>query len=222
MSRGGSGGHTRVKTSRGRTAQSNRWLERQLNDPYVKRAKAEGYRSRAAYKLIELDERFGFLRGAKRIVDLGIAPGGWAQVVRLKCPKAKVAGIDLLPVDPIEGVDIAQMDFMDDAAPGWLAEALGGQADVVLSDMAANTVGHQQTDHLRTMALVETAVDFACQILRKDGHFVAKSLAGGSDSEMVSILKANFATVKHAKPPASRSGSSEWYVVAMGFKGGER
>ena len=219
MSRGGSGGRTRVKTARGRSAQSTRWLERQLNDPYVKRAKAEGYRSRAAYKLIELDERFAFLKGAKRVVDLGIAPGGWSQVVGKVCKGARIVGIDLLPTDPIENVIITQMDFMHDAAPGWLIEQLEGPADLVLSDMAANTVGHQQTDHLRTMGLVEAAVDFAIQVLRPGGHFVAKSLAGGSDSTLVNTLKQNFASVKHAKPPASRSGSSEWYVVAMGFKG---
>jgi 23S rRNA (uridine2552-2'-O)-methyltransferase len=219
VSRGGSGGKTRVKTARGRTTSSNRWLARQLNDPYVKRAKAEGYRSRAAYKLIELDEKFGFLKGAKRVVDLGIAPGGWAQVVRQRCPGAVVAGIDLLPVDPIDGVAIALMDFMDDAAPAWLIDALGGSADLVLSDMAANTVGHQQTDHLRTMALVEAGAHFAVDVLKPGGAFVAKSLAGGSDSDLVGLLKRNFTTVKHAKPPASRTGSSEWYVVAMGFKG---
>ena len=219
MSRGGTGGHTRVKTARGRTTSSNRWLERQLNDPYVKRAHAEGYRSRAAYKLIELDEKFGFLKGVKRVVDLGIAPGGWAQVVGRQCPGAKVVGIDLLPVDPISGVDIVQMDFMDDAAPIWLIDHLGSAPDIVLSDMAANTVGHPQTDHLRTMGLVEAAVDFAVQVLRPGGTFVAKSLAGGGDAALVAILKANFASVKHAKPPASRKGSSEWYVIAMGFKG---
>jgi 23S rRNA (uridine2552-2'-O)-methyltransferase len=219
MSRGGSGGRVRVKTSRGRTAQSNRWLERQLNDPYVKRAKAEGYRSRAAYKLIELDERFGFLAGKRAIVDLGIAPGGWAQVVRKRCPKARVAGIDLLPVDPIEGVAIVQMDFMADAAPAWLMAAIGGPADLVLSDMAANTVGHPQTDHLRTMALVETALDFALQHLAPGGDFVAKVLAGGADNDLVTMLKQHFTHVKHAKPPASRKGSSEWYVVAQGKKG---
>ena len=219
MSRGGGGGKVRVKTARARTAQSTRWLARQLNDPYVKRAKAEGYRSRAAYKLIELDERFGFLKGVKRVVDLGIAPGGWSQVVRKLCPNARIVGIDLLPTDPIDGVIIAQMDFLADEAPNWLLEQLEGQADLVLSDMAANTVGHQQTDHLRTMGLVETAVDFAVQILRPGGTFVAKSLAGGGDSSLVDTLKRNFASVKHAKPPASRSGSSEWYVVASGFKG---
>lgn len=220
MSRGGSGGRTRVKTARGRTAASTRWLERQLNDPYVKRAKAEGYRSRAAYKLIELDQKFGFLRGVKRVIDLGIAPGGWSQVVKKRQPSTIVVGIDLLPVDPIEGVIIAQMDFMDEGAPGWLTEQLGGLADLVLSDMAANTVGHQQTDHLRTMGLVEAGAYFAIEVLKPGGAFVAKSLAGGSDADLVTLLKRNFTTVKHAKPPASRTGSSEWYVVAQGFKGG--
>jgi len=219
MSRGGSAGRTRVKTAKGRKVGSTRWLERQLNDPYVKRAKAEGYRSRAAYKLMELDERFGFLKGAKRVIDLGIAPGGWAQVVRKNCPKAHVVGIDLLPVEPLEGVIIAQMDFMADEAPDWLMEALDGPADIVLSDMAANTVGHPQTDHLRTMGLVEAGLDFACQVLRPGGHFVAKVLAGGADNDLVAALKRNFTSVKHAKPPASRKGSSEWYVIASGFKG---
>jgi 23S rRNA (uridine2552-2'-O)-methyltransferase len=215
----GGGLRQRVKTARGRTAASTRWLERQLNDPYVRKARAEGYRSRAAYKLIELDERFHFLRGAERVVDLGIAPGGWTQVVRKMCPRAKVAGIDLLPVDPIEEVTIFQMDFMDDAAPGLLADALGGPADIVLSDMAANTVGHQQTDHLRTMALVEAGGLFATEVLRKGGTYVAKVLAGGADHGLVAELKRNFQTVKHAKPPASRKESSEWYVIAQGFKG---
>jgi len=219
MSRGGSAGRTRVKTAKGRKVGSTRWLERQLNDPYVKRAKAEGYRSRAAYKLMELDGRFGFLKGAKRVIDLGIAPGGWAQVVRKNCPKAHVVGIDLLPVEPLEGVIIAQMDFMADDAPDWLMEALDGPADIVLSDMAANTVGHPQTDHLRTMGLVEAGLDFACQVLRPGGHFVAKVLAGGADNDLVAALKRNFTSVKHAKPPASRKGSSEWYVIASGFKG---
>ncbi len=219
MSRGGSGGKTRVLTARKRTAQSTRWLERQLNDPYVKRAKAEGYRSRAAYKLIELDERFAFLKGTRRIIDLGIAPGGWSQVVKKRLPDSVVAGIDLLPVDPIDGVTILLLDFMDDTAPGLLHAALGGPADLVLSDMAANTVGHTQTDHLRTMGLVEAAVEFACEVLKPGGAFVAKVLAGGADSDLVAVLKRNFTAVKHAKPPASRKGSSEWYVVAQGFKG---
>jgi 23S rRNA (uridine2552-2'-O)-methyltransferase len=216
---GGGGGHQRVRTARNRTASSTRWLERQLNDPYVRRAKADNYRSRAAYKLLELDERFGLLKGVKSVVDLGIAPGGWSQVVRRRVPGAKVAGIDLLPTDPIDGVTILQMDFMDDAAPGRLQEALGGPPDLVLSDMAANTVGHAQTDHLRTMGLVEAALEFAVQNLRPGGAFVAKVLAGGADSQLVAELKRHFAAVKHAKPPASRKGSSEWYVVAQGFKG---
>ncbi|WP_375427583.1 RlmE family RNA methyltransferase [uncultured Sphingomonas sp.] len=218
MSRGGSGGRTRVKTARSRTAQSTRWLERQLNDPYVKRARAEGYRSRAAYKLLELDERFAFLRGVRRVVDLGIAPGGWSQVVRKLVPQATVVGIDLLPVDPIDGVTILQLDFMVENAPRLLEEALGGPADLVLSDMAANTVGHPQTDHLRTMALVETGMAFAADILRPGGAYVAKVLAGGADHDLVAELKRLFATVKHAKPAASRKESSEWYVVAQGFK----
>jgi 23S rRNA (uridine2552-2'-O)-methyltransferase len=219
MSRGGTGGRQRVKTARNRTAASTRWLERQLNDPYVRRAKAEGYRSRAAYKLIELDERFKFLRGVKRVIDLGIAPGGWSQVVRRQNAKARIVGIDLLPTDPIEDVVILEMDFMDDVAPGRIADELGGQADLVMSDMAANTVGHQQTDHLRTMGLVEAAVQFAGEVLAPGGAFVAKVLAGGADHALVAELKRMFTTVKHAKPPASRKDSSEWYVVAQGFKG---
>ena len=219
MSRGGTGPRKRVKTAKGRTASSTRWLERQLNDPYVRRAKAEDYRSRAAYKLLELDERFALLKGVKWVVDLGIAPGGWSQVVRRTSPAAKIVGIDLLPTDPIEGVTILQMDFMDDAAPDRLREALGSAADLVLSDMAANTVGHPQTDHLRTMGLVEAGLEFACEILRPGGAFVAKVLAGGADNQLVAELKRRFTTVKHAKPPASRKGSSEWYVIAQGFKG---
>ncbi|HEX3676636.1 MAG TPA: RlmE family RNA methyltransferase [Sphingomicrobium sp.] len=209
----------RLKTAKGRKVSSTRWLERQLNDPYVKRAKAENYRSRAAYKLIELDERFEFLRGVKSVVDLGIAPGGWSQVVRRKTPQAKIVGIDLLPTDPIEGVTILQMDFMDENAPARLKEVLGAAADLVLSDMAANTVGHQQTDHLRTMALVEAGLEFAREILRPGGAYVAKVLAGGADNRLVAELKRSFTIVKHAKPPASRKDSSEWYVVAQGFKG---
>ena len=211
---------TRLRTAKGHKVSSTRWLERQLNDPYVKRAKAEGYRSRAAYKLIELDEKFGLLKGVKAVVDLGIAPGGWSQVVRKKVPKAAVAGIDLLPTDPIDGVGILQMDFMDDGAPGMLREALGGErADLVMSDMAANTVGHPQTDHLRTMALVEAGMEFATEVLRPGGAYVAKVLAGGADNKLVAELKRHFTTVKHAKPPASRKDSSEWYVIAQGFKG---
>src|SRR3954471_19850205 len=177
-------GHQRVKTARNRTAASTRWLERQLNDPYVKRAKAEGYRSRAAYKLIELDERFGFLKGAERVVDLGVAPGGWTQVVRKRLPRATIVGIDLLPTEPIDGATLLEMDFMDEAAPERLREALGGPADLVLSHMAANTVGHPQTDHLRTMALVEAGLDFAAEVLKPGGAYVAKVLAGGADHHL--------------------------------------
>lgn len=214
---------TRLRSAKGRKVSSTRWLERQLNDPYVKRAKAEGYRSRAAYKLIELDEKFGLLNGVKAVVDLGIAPGGWSQVVRRRSPAAKIAGIDLLPTDPIEGVAILQMDFMDEEAPARLQEALGVEhADLVMSDMAANTVGHPQTDHLRTMALVEAGMEFACEVLRPGGAYVAKVLAGGADNNLVAALKRQFTTVKHAKPPASRKDSSEWYVIAQGFKGPAR
>ena len=209
----------RLRTAKGRKVSSTRWLERQLNDPYVRRAKAENYRSRAAYKLLELDERFGLLKGVKSVVDLGIAPGGWSQVVRRRSPVAKVVGIDLLPTDPIEGVTILEMNFMDVEAPGKLKEALGGPADLVLSDMAANTVGHPQTDHLRTMALVEAGLEFSKEVLRPGGAYVAKVLAGGADSQLVAEMKRHFTSVKHAKPPASRKGSSEWYVVAQGFKG---
>lgn len=219
MTRSGRNPDRRVKTAKKRTESSTRWLQRQLNDPYVKQAKADGYRSRAAYKLIELDDRFGLIRGSRRVVDLGIAPGGWSQVVRAKAPKAQVVGIDLLPTEPIDGVTIFEMDFMHDDAPAKLEEALGGAPDLVLSDMAANTVGHKQTDHLRTMALVEAGAWFATETLDKGGAFVAKVLAGGTDVELLALLKKHFKTVKHAKPPASRKGSSEWYVVAQGFKG---
>lgn len=221
MARGAKDAGKRVKTAKGRTASSVRWLERQLNDPYVKQAKADGYRSRAAYKLIELDEKYGLLRGVTRVVDLGIAPGGWSQVVRKQAPKASIVGIDLLPVEPIEGVTIFEMDFMAEDAPARLEEALDGPADLVMSDMAANTVGHKQTDHLRTMGLVEAGAWFAIDNLAPGGAYVAKVLAGGTDAELLALLKRHFRTVKHAKPPASRKGSSEWYVIAQGFKGGE-
>ena len=217
----GGGLRTRVKTARGRKVGSTKWLERQLNDPYVKRAKADGYRSRAAYKLTELDDRFQLIKGVKRVIDLGIAPGGWSQVVRQRAPGAAIVGIDLLPTEPLEGVTILEMDFLDETAPERLREALGGPADLVMSDMAANTVGHPQTDHLRTMGLVEAGLQFATEVLRPGGAFVAKVLAGGADAALVAQLKKAFATVKHAKPPASRKGSSEWYVIAQGFKGVE-
>ena len=219
MTRSGRDPGTRLKTPKGRTASQNRWLTRQLNDPYVKKAKAEGYRSRAAYKLMELDDKFGLVKGARRVIDLGVAPGGWTQVVRKRSPQAAVVGIDLLPTEPIEGATLFEMDFMADAAPAALLDALGGAPDLVVSDMAANTVGHKQTDHLRTMGLVETAADFAITHSAKGGAFVAKVLAGGTDPKLLALLKQHYATVKHAKPPASRKDSSEWYVIAQGFKG---
>ncbi|MGB3166597.1 MAG: RlmE family RNA methyltransferase [Alteraurantiacibacter sp.] len=219
MSRSGGDTQRRLKTAKKRKASSQRWLERQLNDPYVKRAKDEGWRSRAAFKLIELDDRFGLVKGAKRVIDLGIAPGGWSQVVRKRAPGAVVVGIDYLETEPIDGVTILQMDFMEDGAPDALEQALGGKADLILSDMAANTVGHKQTDHLRTMALVEAAACFAVENLVEGGAFLAKGFAGGTDKDLLDLLKKHFKTVKHAKPPASRKGSSEWYVVAQGFKG---
>lgn len=223
---GGTGGGSgrgglfeRVKTAKRRSVSSTRWLQRQLNDPYVRKAQAEGYRSRAAYKLIELEDKFGFVKKSRAVVDLGITPGGWSQVVRKINPRAKVAGIDLLPCEPLEGVEILLMDFMDDAAPEALLDALGTAPDLVISDMAANTVGHAQTDHLRTIGLAETAADFAVQNLVKGGTFIAKVFAGGADKQLLDVLKRNFTTVKHAKPPASRKGSPELYVVAQGFKG---
>ncbi|MDN3646472.1 RlmE family RNA methyltransferase [Pontixanthobacter aestiaquae] len=219
MSRSGKNPDRKVRTAKKRSQSSTLWLQRQLNDPYVKQAKADGYRSRAAYKLIELDEKFGLLKGVQRVVDLGITPGGWSQVVRKIAPKAAIVGIDLLETDPIEGVTIFQMDFMDDKAPAVLENALDGPPDLVMSDMAANTVGHKQTDHLRTMGLVEAAAWFATENLSEGGTFIAKVLAGGTDTELLNLLKKHFKLVKHAKPPASRKGSSEWYVIAQGFKG---
>ncbi|MFN7175259.1 MAG: RlmE family RNA methyltransferase [Thermaurantiacus sp.] len=213
------GGRARVASARGRKPSSTRWLDRHINDPYVKRATAEGYRARAAYKLIELDQRFGLLKGADRVVDLGAAPGSWTQVVLKARPAAQVVGIDLLPIDPIAGAELLQMDFLDAEAGAAIETALGGPADLVLSDMAANMVGHQQTDHLRTMALVEAAAHFAAEILRPGGAFVAKVLAGGAEPKLVAELKRQFATVRHAKPPASRKESSETYLVAQGFRG---
>jgi 23S rRNA (uridine2552-2'-O)-methyltransferase len=202
VSRAGNDNNRQVKTARGRTASSVRWLERQLNDPYVRQAKAEGWRSRAAFKLIELDDRFGLLKGVKRVIDLGVAPGGWSQVVRKRSPNAAIVGIDLLETEPLEGVTLLQMDFMADEAPAALEAALDGPPDLVMSDMAANTVGHKQTDHLRTMGLVEAAAYFAVENLSEGGTFVAKVLAGGTDADLLALLKRHFRAVKHAKPPA--------------------
>lgn len=213
----------RLKTARGRTHSSQLWLERQLNDPYVARAKREGYRSRAAYKLMEIDDKHHLLKPGHRVLDLGAAPGSWSQLAaaRVKADKGqgKVVAIDLLPVDPLPGVEFVQMDFLDAAAPEHLKAMLGGPADVVLSDMAANTVGHRQTDHLRIVALVEAAAAFAVEVLAPGGAFLAKVLQGGTEGDVLTALKRNFQTVKHIKPAASRAGSSEMYVLALGFKG---
>ncbi len=209
-----------VKTAKRREYGSTLWLKRQLNDPYVRKAKAEGYRSRAAYKLIELDEKFALLKPGARVVDLGCAPGGWLQVAVKKTGRSgRVVGIDYLNVPAVAGVDILEMDFLDDAAPAALKEKLGGEADIVLSDMAAPTTGHKATDHLRIVALADAALDFAEDVLAPGGAFVCKVFAGGAEGELLARLKANFTAVKHAKPKASRQDSSEKYVVATGFKG---
>ncbi|WP_395647726.1 RlmE family RNA methyltransferase [Terricaulis sp.] len=196
---------------------SKNWVQRQLNDPYVARAQAEGMRARAAYKLIELDEKFHFLKRGMRIIDLGAAPGGWAQVaVQRGC---KVVGIDLLPIDPLPGATFIEMDFLDEKAPARLINLLGGPPDLVLSDMAANTTGHQQTDQIRTGALAEAAAEFAIEHVAPGGAFVTKAFQGGLEAGLLARLKQSFATVRHAKPPASRAESSEVYVVAQGRKG---
>lgn len=241
--RGGSGGSgrgaqakgglkVRVKTAKGRTLASKNWLERQLNDPYVAAAKREGYRSRAAYKLLELDERFHLLKPGMAVVDLGAAPGGWTQVSVAKVnaagtkggPRGKVLGVDLTAIEPIAGATLMQLDFMAGDADKVVAEALGGEtgkgrADVVLSDMAAPATGHPQTDHLRIIALCEAAAEFARMVLAPGGAFVAKVLRGGTERGLLEQLKKDFAQVRHAKPPASRADSAEIYVVATGFRG---
>lgn len=213
---------TRVKTARRRTLSSTLWLERQLNDPYVAQAKREGYRSRAAYKLIEINQKYRFLKEGQRIVDLGAAPGGWSQVaaniVGAAQGRGKVVGIDLLPIDPLAGVHFEAMDFLEPPAPERLKQLLGAPADVVLSDMAANTTGHRKTDHLRIVGLVELAIDFACDVLSEGGSFLAKVFQGGTEACLFQCLKANFASVRHVKPGASRAGSSELYVLATGFR----
>lgn len=218
----------KVKTAKGRRIGSTRWLERQLNDPYVQRAKREGYRGRAAYKILELDDKFRFLVPGARVVDLGCAPGGWLQVAAgrvnaLGEKKGKrvgtILGVDLQPVDPVPGCEIHVLDFMSDDADQQVKTWLGGQADVVMSDMAAAASGHKQTDHNRIMALCEAAAYFAFDVLEEGGTFVAKVLAGGAEGELQKILKLNFKKVVHVKPPASRSDSSEKFVVATGFRG---
>ncbi|WP_018262655.1 RlmE family RNA methyltransferase [Methylobacterium sp. WSM2598] len=217
----------RVKTGRGRTVSSKRWLERQLNDPYVARAKREGYRSRAAYKLLEIDERFHLLRPGQRVVDLGAAPGGWSQVAAAKVgshpgappPHGRVVGIDLLEIEPMPGVDFLTLDFLDPSAPARLIALLGGPADLVMSDMAANATGHKKTDHLRIMGLAETAAAFAREVLAPGGAYLAKVLQGGTEGGLLADLKRDFAAVRHVKPAASRADSSELYVLATGYRG---
>ncbi len=214
----------RVKTARGRKLSSTRWLQRQLNDPYVQEANRLGYRSRAAFKLIELDDRFQFLKPGQKVVDLGCAPGGWTQVCaeRIeaeKNPDGHVIGIDLQEIDDIAGATILVGDFMADDAPDRLKEAIGGPVDIVLSDMAAAASGHPQTDHLRITGLVEAAVYFAVEVLKPNGWFIAKVLAGGTDNDLLTEIKKHFQTVRHAKPPASRKDSSETYLLASGFRG---
>lgn len=208
----------RVKTARRRTNSSTRWLQRQLNDPYVKEAQRQGYRSRAAFKLIEMNDKLHLLKAGQIVVDLGAAPGGWCQVAIEKKAK-KVIAIDLLDMPDIQGVDFIKLDFMDDTAPDRLMALAGGRVDLVLSDMAQNTMGHQQTDHIRIMALVEAAYDFAGSILKPNGAFVAKVFQGGTEAGLLGRMKRDFKTIKHIKPPASRKESAEQYVVAMGFRG---
>lgn len=228
--------HTRVKTARGRKTSSTRWLQRQLNDPYVLEARRRGFRSRAAFKLIELDDRFGLLRRGVRVVDLGAAPGGWTQVAVARAhaglppggggnkggPTGLVVGLDILDWEDVPGAVCLTMDFMDPAAPELLRHHCGGPVDLVLSDMAAPTTGHPQTDHLRVMALAEAAWDFAESVLAPGGAFVCKVFQGGTEGALLTRMKRCCATVKHAKPPASRKDSSEIYVVAQGFKGRPR
>lgn len=210
---------SRVHTAKKRSLASTRWLERQLNDPYVAEARRRGYRSRAAFKLIELDARFGLLKSGGRIVDLGAAPGGWTQVaVERTGPSGRVVACDVNEMEPIAGAAILQLDILDDDAPDRLTEALGGRADLVMSDMAAPATGHAATDHLRIVALAEAALDFAEKTLRPGGAFVAKVLQGGSEKSLLDRLKKNFQSVRHAKPPASRADSAETYVVAKGFR----
>jgi 23S rRNA (uridine2552-2'-O)-methyltransferase len=209
-----------LKTAKGRKVSSTLWLERQLNDPFVSRAKAEGYRSRAAYKLKELNEKFGLIKKGSRVVDLGCAPGGWLQAA-VEAGATRVVGIDYLPMPHVPGTDHLELDFLDDAAPDDLKSLLGGGADVVLSDMAAPTTGHKTTDHLRIIALAEVALDFATDVLAPGGGFVCKVFQGGAEGELLQRLKQNFSVVKHAKPKSSRADSAEVYVVATGFKGRE-
>jgi len=225
--RGGAGSsnlHVRVKKKAGTIKESSRrWLERHLNDPYVHKSRADGYRSRAAYKLIEINERYDLLKKGQKIIDLGAAPGGWSQIaakiVGSDDEKPQVVGIDYLPVDPLPGVILLEMDFLDDDAPHKLMEALGDKPDLVISDMAAPTTGHRRTDHLRTVHLCEVAADFAVSVLKPGGHFLTKTFQGGTENELLAMLKQKFRSVHHVKPPASRAESVELYLLARDFKG---
>jgi len=210
---------TRLKTAKGRSTASQKWLERQLNDPYVRAAQAAGYRSRAAFKLVEIDDKLHLLKPRGRVVDLGAAPGGWTQVALQRIGEGgKVVALDLLAMDPVSGAIVLQGDFQDPEAEQAVLAALDGQADLVLSDMAPNTTGHNATDHLRIIALAELALDFALKVLSPGGGFVAKVLQGGSEKDLLDLLKRRFAVVRHIKPPASRKDSAELYVVATGFR----
>ena len=209
----------RVKTGKGRTLSSKMWLERQLNDPYVQRAKREGYRSRAAFKLVEIDDKYRVLKKGARVVDLGAAPGGWSQVAAKRIGEGgRIVAIDLLDIEPIAGVDFIQLDFLDPAAPDQLKDRLGGGADLVLTDMAANATGHRKTDHIKIVALVEAAAEFAREVLKPGGAFLAKVIQGGTEPALLAQLKKDFATVRHVKPAASRAKSAELYLLATGFR----
>lgn len=212
----------RVRGGKNRSVSSRQWLQRQLNDPYVARAKREGMRSRAAYKLMEIDDKARFLRKGARVVDLGAAPGGWSQIAAQRVSateQGRVIAIDILAMEPVPGVDFIALDFLDRTAPDKLKDMIGGPADVVLSDMAANATGHARTDHLKIMALVEAAAEFAREVLAPGGAFLAKVLQGGTEAALLASLKRDYKTVKHVKPPASRTDSAELYLLATGFRG---
>jgi 23S rRNA (uridine2552-2'-O)-methyltransferase len=210
----------RVKSGKSRSLSSRRWLERQLNDPYVARAKREGYRSRAAFKLAEIDDKAHILKPGARVIDLGAAPGGWSQIAAQRIgERGRLVAIDVLPMEPMTGVDFVRLDFLGHTAPEKLKAMLGGPADVVLSDMAANATGHARTDHLKIMALVAAAADFAREVLRPGGAFLAKVLQGGTEAQLLAALKRDYRSVKHVKPPASRADSPELYLLATGFRG---
>lgn len=211
----------RLKGEKRRTPSSRAWLERQISDPYVARAKREGFRSRAVYKLAEIDDKYRLLRPGAHVVDLGAAPGGWSEIAARRIgARGRVIAIDILEMKPVAGVEFLQLDFLDETAPARLKAMLDGKADVVLSDMAANATGHRQTDHLRIMALAEAAAHFAREVLSKGGSFLCKVLQGGTEAALLAALKQDFASVKHVKPPASRSDSAELYLLARGFRGG--